>query len=85
MDKHTKVIIQYYNVEFYLHIQNESDLLNVKCFMKNINKNIRMRDIFEWCNTHNIICTTKFRYRKDFPITANLWNFYSYTRARLGI
>lgn len=51
MDKHIKVIIQYYNVEFYLHIQNESDLLNVKCFMKNINKNIRMRDIFEWCNT----------------------------------
>ena len=85
MDKYTKAIIQYYNVEFYLHIKNECDSLSIKYFMENINKDIRMTDIFEWCKTHNIFCTTKFRYRKDFPITANLWNFYSYTIAKLGI
>ena len=85
MDKPTIAIIQYYNVYFCLQIQDQNDSINVKYFMKNIDKDIRMKDIYEWCKTHNIICTTVFKYRKDFSITANLWNFYSYTRAKLGI
>ncbi len=85
MSKYAKAIIRYYNVEFCLHMQNENDSLNVKCFMQNISKDIRMKDIFNWCKAHSIVCTTKFKYRKDFPITANLWNFYSYMRARFGI
>lgn len=85
MIKYTKAIIHYYNVEFYLYMQNENDTLYVKCFINNIDKDIRMKDIFKWCETHCIVCTPKFRYRKDFPISANIWNFYSYMRARFGI
>ena len=43
-----------------------------------------MKDIFRWCKDHHITCTTRFKYRKDFQITANLWNFYSYIRAKMA-
>ncbi len=85
MNKHIIVIIKYYNVEFYLYLQNESDLFNVKYFIKNIDRDIRMQDIFVWCKNHNVSCTTKFKYRKDFPMTANLWNFYSYIRVNVSM
>ncbi len=82
MNSQKVVLIQYYNVEFYLHIQNENDLVNINYFIQNCNS-VRMKDIFRWCKDHHIICTTRFKYRKDFPITANLWNFYSFLRTRI--
>lgn len=84
MDKYTKAIIQYYNVIFYLYIQNEGDLLSVRCFMKNINKDIRMKDIFEWCKIHNIFCTTKFRYRKDFSYNCKSMEFLFIYKSKIG-
>ena len=44
---------------------------------------MKMRDIHKWCLSQNIYYKTAFRYRKDYPISANMWNFYSYCRFML--
>ena len=31
-------------------------------------------------DAHKIPFATKFKYRKDFPLKANIWNLYSYFR-----
>ena len=79
------VAIRYYNVWFYLHLQSESDVVKFSCLSKRIDagENFRMRDIHRWCTVQKIKYKTKFVYRKDFPVTANLWNFYSYIRSKI--
>ena len=79
------VSIRYYNVWFYLHLQSESDVVKFSYLSKRIDagENFRMRDIHRWCTVQKIKYKTKFVYRKDFPVTANLWNFYSYIRSKI--
>ena len=85
MNNQKAVLIQYYNVEFYLFIQNEFDLVRVNYFIEYIkSSSITMKDIYKWAKAHKIVCTTRFKYRKDFPMIANLWNYYSYIRSRIS-
>lgn len=44
-----------------------------------------MKDIHCWCTRQNIRYRTKFKYRKDYPILANIWNLYSYCRFRCDL
>lgn len=44
-----------------------------------------MKDIYIWCEQHQIPVDMKFIYRKDFSVTANLWNLYSFLRFRLEV
>ena len=73
------VAIRYYNVWFYLHLQSELDAAKFSYLLKRIDagESFRMADIHRWCAAQKIKYRTKFVYRKDFSITANLWNFYS--------
>lgn len=41
---------------------------------------IKMRDIHMWCLRQNIHYRTRFKYCVDYPVRANMWNFYSYCR-----
>lgn len=84
MNRRQVMMIQYYNVQFYLYICNENDLININYFLQNNEGRIKMKDIHIWCNSHNIKYTTYFKYRKDFPVIANLWNFYSFMRAKIS-
>ena len=79
------VAIRYSKVWFYLHLQSESDVVKFSYLSKRIDagENFRMRDIHRWCTVQKIKYKTKFVYRKDFPVTANLWNFYSYIRSKI--
>ncbi len=79
------VAIRYYNVWFYLHLQSESDVVKFSYLSKRIEAgdSFRMRDIHKWCAMQQIKYRTKFVYRNDFPVTANLWNFYSYVRSKI--
>ena len=79
------VAIRYYNVWFYLHLQSESDVVKFSYLSKRIDagENFRMRDIHRWCTEQKIKYKTKYVYRKDFPVTANLWNLYSYIRSKI--
>lgn len=79
------VAIRYYNVWFYLYLQSELDVVKFSYLSKRIDAgdSFRMREIYKWCAMQKIKYRTKFVYRKDFPIAANFWNFYSYVCSKI--
>lgn len=80
------VAIRYYNVWFYLNVNSEQDMVKISYLTDRIDagEQVVMKDIYQWCWTQKIECSTKFIYRRDFPIKANIWNFYSYIRMKTG-
>ena len=74
------VAIRYYNVWFYLHVNSEQDMVKISYLTDRIDagEQVIMKDIYQWCRIQKIEFSTKFIYRSDFPIKANIWNFYSY-------
>ncbi|MCH5201427.1 MAG: hypothetical protein J1F60_10760 [Oscillospiraceae bacterium] len=79
------VQIRYFNVIFYLRIRTERELFMFQALGDRIEQGeaLLMKDIVGWCRGHNIEYTHKFFYRKDFVLSANLWNFYSYMRFQI--
>ena len=77
--------IRYYNVWFYLYLRSEQDLLKYAYLEKRIKMGeaIQMKEIFGWCKAQGVHHKTKFQYRKDFSLKANIWNFYSYIRGKM--
>ncbi|RHT55676.1 hypothetical protein DW757_13325 [Clostridium sp. AM29-11AC] len=77
--------IRYFNVWFYLFAETEIDdyKINVLGECISVGVSMKMKDIHSWCIRQNIRYRTEFKYRKDYPIQANIWNFYSYCRFRL--
>lgn len=74
------ILIRYYNVLFYLIFRVGLDEYKRNILVNQINcgKEMRMKDIYGWCQNQSIPVRNKFFYRKDFSIMANLWNLYSY-------
>ena len=68
----------------YLHVDSEQDMAKISYLTDRINagEQVVMKDIYQWCQGHGIKYNSKFVYRKDFPLKANIWNFYSYQKAR---
>ena len=81
------VLIRYYNVLFYLFFRAGIDDFKRQCLVNRIDagESVRLKQIQEWCHCHQIPFKTKFIYRKDFPLKANLWNLYSYCRFRIQL
>lgn len=81
------VLIRYYNVLFYLFFKTGIDDFKRQCLVDRIDagESMRMKQIQDWCNHHQIPFKTKFIYRKDFPVKANLWNLYSYGRFKIDL
>lgn len=79
------VLVRYYNVLIYLIFRLELDEYKKTIFISRIDggEKMMMKDIYEWCKEHRIPLEMKFIYRKDFPILANIWNWYSYRRFKL--
>ena len=76
--------IRYYNVMFYLFIETE-DACQRFFYLHERMKSGDVKDmksIFDWCYAHKIPLTTEFYYRKDFPISANAWNWLTYQRMK---
>lgn len=78
------VQINYYNVSFYLEMKDERDIIKFSYFQKRIEQGeqLLMRDIYSWCRSQRIFVKTKFQYLSRLPFRANLWNYYSYLRAK---
>lgn len=76
------VLIRYYNVLFYLFFETGIDDFKKQCLVSWVAsaESIRMKQIKEWCHFQQISFKTRFIYRKDFSLRANLWNLYSYCR-----
>ncbi|MFV0343903.1 MAG: hypothetical protein ACK5JH_13620 [Anaerocolumna sp.] len=86
MDENLKgevVAIGYFNVIFYLFLQTEFDKVRFGYLEERVKNGERllMKDIYSWCNAHEIRYKTKFNFRKDMPMRANIFNYYSYGRA----
>ena len=81
------VLIRYYNVLFYLFFKAGIDDFKRQCLVDRIDagESMRMKQIRDWCCYHQIPFKTRFIYRKDFPVKANLWNLYSYCRFHLDM
>lgn len=81
------VLIRYYNVLFYLFFRAGIDDFKRQCLVNRIDagESVRLKQMQEWCHCHQIPFKTKFIYRKDFPLKANLWNLYSYCRFRIQL
>lgn len=79
-----EAVIRYYNVYFYLYFRDGWERQRFSYLAERISSGERMamKDIYGWCVAHGISYRTRFRYRPDFPVRANLWNFYSYIRGR---
>lgn len=77
------VTIGYFNVIFYLFLKTEFDKVRFGYFRERVKSGERllMNDIYSWCNAHGIRYKTKFNFRKDMPVQANIFNYYSYIRA----
>ena len=80
-------VIRYYNVMFYLTLRNEKERRWFSFLEGRIQagERIVMKDIYRWCIYHGISYRTRFFYRPDFPVRANLWNLYSYLRGRIDM
>lgn len=80
-------VIQYYNVRFYLMLRDEWERHCFSYLEKRICSGERMvmKDIYGWCASHGIRYRTRFCYRPDFPVMANLWNLYSYLRGKIDM
>lgn len=77
--------IRYYNVMFTLQIRTEMDRITFGYFSERImaGEIFKMKMIASWCESHEVAYSYRFRYRKEYPIRANMWNFYSYCRFRV--
>lgn len=76
------VAVGYFNVQYLLMLKSELDEIKFQYFADRIEsgEKMQMKDIVGWCKAQGIEYKSKFKYRKDMPLTANIWNFYSYTR-----
>lgn len=85
--KQEVVLIQYYNVLFYLVFKKEVEDYKRTLLLDRVDagEQMNMKIIYEWCLQHQIPVFLKFIYRKDFPLKANLWNLYSYLRFKIEI
>ena len=81
------VLIQSYNVLFHLIFRIGLDEYKKNILINRIDSGevLLMKDIYIWCEQHQIPVDMKFIYRKDFSVTANLWNLYSFLRFHLEV
>ena len=81
-DSREVILVGYYNVLFYLIFRVGLDEYKKDILIERIRSGERMvmKDIYRWCEGHQVPFWTKFIYRKDFSVKANLWNLYSYCR-----
>ena len=71
------VLIRYYNVLFCLFFKKGIDDFKRQCLVGRIDAGepMMMKQIQSWCDYHQVSFETRFMYRKDFSLKANLWNF----------
>jgi len=69
-------------VEFDMLVETEEDLYKINYLTDRVDrgKQINMREMARWCHKQGIKFETQFLYKKDFTLTANIWNLYTYCR-----
>ncbi|MBE5906699.1 MAG: hypothetical protein E7277_07940 [Lachnospiraceae bacterium] len=71
--------VRYYNVSVFVTMEEEKDAFLVPYLKKMLKReHITLNLILEWCKNHGLKTNTKFSYRKDFPLKANVLNYLTY-------
>lgn len=80
-----QIKIDYYNVTFTLFLPTELEQQKFICLYRRIKdgERIYMRDLRKWCVFQGIQYMSEFRYKKEYPVLANIWNLYSYIRFKV--
>ena len=81
-DNREVILVGYYNVLFYLIFRTRLDEYKKDILVNRINsgEELMMMDIYAWCKRQQVPFRTRFIYRRDFSVAANVWNLYSYWR-----
>ena len=74
--------IIYHNVMIYLLADNDDERFKIQCVYPRFRnpRNVRLKDISDWCKIHGLRYEYRFYWRKDYPVTANLWNMFTTIR-----
>lgn len=74
--------VHYYNVVIYVEIKTGEDEYLIEYLKRLVTGDgrVTLKMILNWCRRHHLNAHTKFRYRSDFPILANLINLIKYCR-----
>lgn len=79
------VAVRYYNVWIYISaaLEREKALIPYLKTMLEQHPQISLKQILEWCAEHELKTTTQYRYRKDYPLLANILNYITYRKVLL--
>lgn len=78
-----RATVIYYNVQFVINLETEQDVRNFEFLKNRIEKcGTTMEEIANWCRRHGVEYASKFNWKEEYPLLANLWNLYSYIRFR---
>lgn len=76
----------YHNMLLVMKAESDIDRYKIETYERSVkNREIpfNLKAFTEWCRNQNIDYDAKFYWRKDYPLSANIWNFYTVTRWRI--
>lgn len=74
----------YHNVVFRTEIKTEFELAKAQCLLAHTwNRGITMEGIASWCKAQGIKYSSRFYWKSNYSVLANLWNLYSYIRFKI--
>lgn len=72
------------NTVFYIFIQNEVEGAKLEIFMNNIRfmNQLKLNDIYNWCNNQKISYETHFKYNRRIPLWRNMKAYLNYYKQK---
>ena len=73
--------IIYHNVLLCLLAETDAERYQITIFERQLREGrilLRLESVSDWCRAHKIRLESHFVWRKDYPLSANVWNLLSY-------
>lgn len=71
----------YHNVMLYLLAETDAERNMIHFYETKIRSGVtplRLESVSNWCDAHHIRLESQYVWLKSYPLTANLWNLYTY-------
>ena len=75
-----QILIECPNTIFHLYVTSEDEISRIEIFMNNIRslKNMKLTDIYNWCNRQGIEYDTEFNFHRELSLWNNIRFYYNY-------